>query len=157
MTKSAIQQAAETKSFCENASLHLLKLNKLAPLLESLGCQVAPVESGTGYRCTCPLCGCIAFVGTNGKVHKVFWRCCNQSCSTQKLGQPRNLLSLVRLLSADKTMPAAYKTISRFLGCARPYDLTNGKFRAEPDKPADPRAKEMQSFCELVDEVNLPF
>jgi hypothetical protein len=131
------RQSLDLQRFSENAAKLLLEKAKVEDFLRSIGSEPSPVVTGDlgdsklcGYKVVCPVCkksGC--FVGVDGNIHKIYWRCYCKTCRSREM-KPKNLLSLVRWSSDNGSLAGAIKTISSFLGFRRSYDITNGDFQA---------------------------
>jgi hypothetical protein len=130
-------RSTELQRFSENASHLLLTQDRLVQFFQSLDYELEP--HGGGFRGVCPACQrSFCYVGVNGTHHKVFWKCYDRQCDSNKgkSGLCRNLLGLVKGLVEEQHLGTAIETIAEFLGYqGRSWDITNGKFRTEKAGP----------------------
>jgi hypothetical protein len=147
-------RSVELERFSNNSADLLLKRGLLRAFFDHLGFPLE--ERGGSYRVECPAChSSFAFVGLNGKKHKLYWRCFDSGCPSNngKSDLYRNFLGLVRGLVEDRSLRTAIGVISEFLGYkGRSFDITNGKFGQE--QPAQDGAPK-RSWVEPDEE--LPF
>lgn len=118
------ENSNDLRAFSENSAAALLKENKPLEFFNGLN---YPVEMCTGrpsLNADCPCCGqpgC--FIGLNGRVHKIFWKCANAACRSNAGEVCRDLLGLVRELMPDKRIGTAKIAIKTFLGSKPAADV----------------------------------
>jgi hypothetical protein len=112
-------QNMDLDKFSDNASRLLLEQDKLQAFFDSINYDLKP--HGDGFHCTCPACHqSAAFIGVNGRRHRVYWRCLNSECDSHFFDRKpylvHNFLGLVKGIVEDRKLGTAMKVISTFLG-----------------------------------------
>jgi len=134
MTTESIVKSLELDRFSNNAAELLIQRGQVEKFFEHIGYEAKSHQEG--YRGMCPAClSSFCFIGLNGKHHRLFWKCFDHRCPSQKKGSGfrRNLLGLVKGVSTDQSLGTAIKVIAEFLGFAgRSFDITNGKYGDAP-------------------------